>query len=364
VAAAAAAAACWSWPSTCSIGESSRLFPLRPADEYIGNRTLTATSLYPLLSPNRSGHETLLLSESVRVSLPPHAQVRDAWLAALELDPEALRGFDARLTGRVLAVDRARDATRSLWATDRLSKLLLQGGGGFPPLETLVFVAEPSTLEKLLDAGTAVVRRLAEHVVERGGPAGYGGGGLRRPSTIEVQFRSETRGSEAFGAGGEFGRAGGMPHGPGVGPAFDRGGLLRGGGGGVPLLEDGFDGRRGRGGMLDGEGMGGGFYPPRPLMGGEDGEGRAGSSLYGADYGVARRGSSMFGGDYGGGRPGSSLYGGGYGGGRPGSALYGGEYGGGRLGSSVHGLGPGLASGRPRSSLYGGDYEPGGYGYN
>lgn len=154
---------------------------------------------------NASGHETLLLSESVRVDAPMNTDLRDVWYLAMQRNSDSLRTFDDRLTGRVIAVDRDREVSVNLWVTDSIAKVMGPMPRGSMAL-TLVFVAEQSTMEKLVDAGTTGLRRLAERVVERSSALSPDG----HAWSMSVSHTTTGYGPSAYGGGGHFGE-GSMP---------------------------------------------------------------------------------------------------------------------------------------------------------
>lgn len=91
------------------------------------------------------GYDSLLLGQSVHVTLPAYALVRDVWKAAMRYDEGALRHYSDRLTGRALLVDRYRNHVLSVWMSDALAVLV------GTPMDTVVFIAEPSTMDRLSD---------------------------------------------------------------------------------------------------------------------------------------------------------------------------------------------------------------------
>lgn len=213
----------------------------------------------------------------------------------MRLSSGALHVFDTRLTMKVVAVDRSREASVSLWMTDSVSKLL---HSRFAPLETLVFVAEQSTMEKLLDAGTHGLRRLAERVAERSHsvhtPDGY------RATSLTVSYESEglgmRGGDQEMGRMLDVGRGHEHWHGPGqslrsgehrIGPNYAGGWRQSARAEDASRLQPGMDSYVERASMRPGLPFEGGSYNhrPGPLFGSAFGReaGRTHFRSYGED---------------------------------------------------------------------------------
>lgn len=92
------------------------------------------------------GRDSLLLGQNLRVRVPVHALVRDVWYIALRYERNELHHFDDKLTGRALLIDRYRDYTHDVWMSDPISIVIGS------PFDTVVFIAEPSAMDKLSDA--------------------------------------------------------------------------------------------------------------------------------------------------------------------------------------------------------------------
>lgn len=92
------------------------------------------------------GYDSLLLAESIRVAVPANSLVGDVWTAAMDVAQDNLWRYNKKLSGHVAVIDRARDMSIAVRMSDPISILALS------PVETFVFVLEPSVFKRAAEA--------------------------------------------------------------------------------------------------------------------------------------------------------------------------------------------------------------------
>jgi hypothetical protein len=124
------------------------------------------------------GRQSLLLSESARVALPAEGMIQDVWLSLLS-DPSTahLNRYSRRLTGRVEAKDPLHETSMSLRLDDYLD--ILRGS----PMDTLIFVVDPSPIGQVLEAGASALANIADAVTGNSRSVQIGRGRYNRYDT-------------------------------------------------------------------------------------------------------------------------------------------------------------------------------------